>query len=92
MHPRFCCKSSDRVLANQILCLAFARTSLVGDDLASGKLVAPLPRAAPIAFGCGSSTPEAFETVRLAAFREWRLEEVHAFRSAPTACHPFRIA
>jgi LysR family glycine cleavage system transcriptional activator len=57
--------------------VALARTSLAGDDLASGRLVSPLPQSAPTAFKyflvC---RPEAAQWRKVICFSEWLIGEV----------------
>jgi LysR family glycine cleavage system transcriptional activator len=82
---------SDALLAIEAavagLGLALARTSLVADDLTSGRLVAPLPRAVPTAFSYWLvCPPDAFDTPRVAAFRAWLVEEALAFRGTLAGC------
>ena len=74
--PRF----SDSVLAMQAaaagLGVAIARTSLIGEDLASGGLVALFPPPVPINFSYWLVTlPEAADKPRIAAFCAWLQEE-----------------
>jgi LysR family glycine cleavage system transcriptional activator len=60
--------------------LALGRQSLVEEDLASGRLVAPLRLTAPTAFSYWLvSLPEGACAARVLAFRAWVLEEVQAF-------------
>ena len=59
--------------------VALARTSLAGDDLASGRLVRPLPKAAPASFRyfvvC---RPDVAQRRKIACFREWLIAEAHS--------------
>lgn len=67
--------------------VALARTSLLSGDLASGRLVAPLPRAAaPTTFSYWLvCLPEVYDAPRVAAFRAWIAEEARSFRRAASA-------
>ena len=59
--------------------VALARMSLVGDDLASGRLVAPFPPPVPTNFSFWLVTlPERAELPHIAAFRAWLLEEARS--------------
>jgi LysR family transcriptional regulator, glycine cleavage system transcriptional activator len=61
--------------------VALARMSLIGDDLVSGRLVAPFPPAIPTTFSYWLvSRPEMAEKPRIAAFRLWLLEEASSMR------------
>lgn len=60
--------------------VALGRRSLLEDDLASGRLVAAWPVAAPTAFSYWLvCLPEATTTPSLAAFRAWLVDEVRPF-------------
>jgi len=57
--------------------VALARTSLVGDDLAAGRLVRVLPQTAPTVFRYFFvSRPEVSERRRIAGFRDWLVAEM----------------
>ncbi len=60
--------------------VALGRTSLVRDELAAGRLVAPFSPAVPTIYSYWLVTlPELAEVPRIAAFRAWLLEEAHQF-------------
>jgi LysR family glycine cleavage system transcriptional activator len=65
--------------------VAVARTSLAGDDLASGRLVRPLPQAAPTAFRyflvC---RPDVAQRRKIACFRDWLIAETRSAAGAPS--------
>lgn len=63
--------------------VALARTSLVGNDLASGRLVSPLPQAAPTNFRyflvC---RPDVAQQRKIVCFRDWLLAEMRGAAGA----------
>jgi hypothetical protein len=65
--------------------VALARTSLVGDDLASGRLVRPIPQAAPTTFRyflvCRSDVAQ---QRKVACFREWLISETRRAAGVPS--------
>lgn len=87
--PDLPCQTGQR-LSNAVLALeaaaaglglALGRQSLIEEDLASGRLVSPLPVPAPTTFSYWFvSLPENAATAAVAAFRCWLIEEVGSFR------------
>jgi LysR family glycine cleavage system transcriptional activator len=70
--------------------VGLARASLVGDHLAAGSLICPLPFAAPTQFAYFLlSLPEAAELPNIRHFREWVLAEA---RAMPTSLQELQVA
>lgn len=99
--PEIACRSGQR-LSNAVLTLeaaaaglglALGRQSLIEEDLATGRLVAPLRLAVPTTFSYWLvALPEIVAAPRVMAFRAWLLDEVRAFHAAlggdPAPCAP----
>jgi LysR family glycine cleavage system transcriptional activator len=64
--------------------VALARTSLAGGDLSSGRLVSPLPQAAPTMFRyylvC---RPDMAQRHKIVCFRNWLIAETHGVAGEP---------
>lgn len=69
--------------------VALGRTSLIGDDLAAGRLICPFGPVIPAPFSYYLVTPEeTADQPKICAFRAWVQEEVAAFSYPDTPINP----